>query len=40
MLIDISFFNLLILVAVLVSCLAPVILLGLLLKDWKAGGLW
>ncbi|GEM_PF-1222350 len=40
MVIDIAVFEALILCAMLVTCLSPVILIGLLIQDWKKDRLW
>ena len=38
--IEYSIFNMLITGALLVICLSPVILLALLIRDWRKGDLW
>lgn len=38
--IDLAFFSVLISSALMVTCLSPIILVGLLIKDWKKGELW
>lgn len=40
MVIDISVFEVLILGALLVTCMSPLILIGLLIQDWKKDRLW
>ena len=40
MTLDYAIFNLLILLAMAVTGLAPIILVALLAKDWKKGELW
>lgn len=40
MIIEPVIFNALIAGALVMTCLSPLILLGLLIKDWKKGDLW
>lgn len=40
MVIELSVFSTLISFALLVTCLSPLILLGLLIRDWRNGTLW
>ncbi len=40
MIVSESFLFVLVLVALVLSAVAPVILLALLIRDWRAGALW